>query len=92
MVRARPLRRRISLGIAGASTQVSGSDEPAIEATARALPEAIAPYPVPIVVGGDVVRAHRAALEAWGVIPASADDLETTREAMLAYAGAEVSL
>jgi methanogenic corrinoid protein MtbC1 len=64
---------------------------PAVEATVRAIREATAPDPVPIVIGGDVVRTHRAELERLGGIPASADDLAATLEMILAYAGAEVT-
>jgi len=64
---------------------------PIVEATVRALQEATSPDPVPIVLGGDLVRTHRTELEVWGVIPASADDLEATLETILVYAGAEVT-
>jgi DNA-binding transcriptional MerR regulator len=55
---------------------------PAIQAAAAALREVAAPNDLPVVVGGEVARAHRAELAQWGVVPAD-DDLGVTLQMIL---------
>lgn len=57
---------------------------PTVRDAAAALHEAAAPDPLTIIVGGQAVRGHQAALRRWGVVPAASDDLAAALRTILA--------